>query len=601
MKRKETFNLKVLEYPFDNLYILRNKKSIKKELLQRGDFIKKRIAVLSGSTIGDIKNILELFLLNHGIKPEFYVGQFNRFYEEAVFENAELEKFNPEIIYIHTSNRNISVFPDVGDDVNACNNKLMQVYRHFKNVWNSIQEKYKCIIIQNNFELLPYRVLGNADIYLDYGMNHFIQELNEKFYEYARTNSNFFINDINYLSSWVGLEKWSDASYWHLYKYSLNMEYIPILCHNIANIIKSILGKNKKALILDLDNTLWGGVIGDDGVENIRLGYESPEGSAFLEFQKYIKKLGDIGVLLNICSKNEPEAAEAGFSHPSSVLNKSDFICFKANWDEKYVNVSEIVKELNIMSDSVIFIDDNPVERDSVRRFIPSIAVPELRNPENYINILDKSGYFEVTTLSEDDIKRAKNYKDNQARELFKTQFSDYSEYLQSLNMKCTVSGFQSKLIPRITQLINKTNQFNLTTKRYTQSEVEELLQDNSYITLCADLQDKFGDNGIVTAIIGKINGEILAIELWVMSCRVFKRNLEYAMFDEIVGICQKRNIRKLIGLYRPSGKNSLVKDFYKNLGFLLSYESDNECKWEYSVPKHYQNKNKVIEVFYGE
>ena len=463
----------IFNYPIDGLEILRNKKILKKQLIQKGSFIRKRIAILSGSTIGDISSILELFLLNHGIKPEYYIGQYNRFYEDSVFGNIELKEFNPDIIYLHTSNKNIEQFPDIDDNKSACCDKLDQQYMKFNRTWELLQKEYDCPIIQNNFEMLSYRMLGNADVYLENGMNHFIHNLNTKFYEYANKNKNFFINDINYLSSWIGLEKWSDPSYWYLYKYCLNIEYIPVLCSSIASIIKSILGKNKKALVLDLDNTLWGGVIGDDGIEAIELGYETAEGAAYYEFQKYIKRLSKLGVILNVCSKNEKEMAELGFSHPASILSISDFIIFKANWIEKHNNISQIVKELNIMTDSVVFIDDNQMERDSVRSFIPDITVLEIKEVEGYIQALDKSGYFEVTSLSKDDTDRTSFYKANQEREIFKAEFNNYEEYLLSLKMVSNISSFKVKYVQRITQLINKTNQFNLTNQRYTQSEVE--------------------------------------------------------------------------------------------------------------------------------
>lgn len=593
--------LDIFNYPIDGQEILRNKKTLKRKLIQENSFIKKKIAILSGSTIGDISNILELFLLNHGIEPEYYIGQYNRFYEESIFENIELKQFNPDIIYIHTSNKNIEQFPEVDDDELICCNKLEEQYRKFEKIWKSLKKEYDCPIIQNNFEMIPYRVLGNADIYLKNGANHFVHQLNSKLYEYANKNNNFFINDINYLSSWIGLEKWSEPSYWYLYKYCLNMEHIPILCNSIANIIKSILGKNKKALVLDLDNTLWGGVIGDDGVEAIEIGYETPEGAAYYEFQKYIKKLSKLGVVLNVCSKNENEIARLGFSHPASALNVSDFILFKANWVEKYKNITEIIEELNIMADSVVFIDDNQMERDSIRSFIPEVTVLEIKEAEDYIKMLDQSGYFEVTSLSKDDTDRQKFYKANQERETFKAEFNNYEEYLLSLDMSSNMSNFQMEYVQRITQLINKTNQFNLTNKRYTQSEIEQIIKNGEHITLFATLSDKFGDNGITSILIGETNKDVLEIINWVMSCRVFKRNLEFAIFDQLVRICKEKKIKNIIGWYKETNKNAFVKVLYKDLGFSMIEKSESGSKWEYNIPDKYHNKNKEIEVLFNE
>lgn len=593
--------LDIFNYPIDGLEILRSKKTLKKQLIQKDSLITKRIAILSGSTIGSISDILELFLLNHGIKPKFYIGQHNRFYEESMFKNTKLKEFNPDIIYIHTSNKNIEQFPAIDDDKSICCDKLNREYMKFEEIWKSLEKEYNCPIIQNNFEIFSYRILGNADIYLKNGRNHFIHNLNTELYEYANNNNNFFINDINYLSSWIGLEKWAESSYWYLYKYCLNMEYIPELCNSVANIIKSILGKNKKALVLDLDNTLWGGVIGDDGVEAIELGYETPEGAAYYEFQKYIKKLNKLGVILNVCSKNENEIAKLGFSHPASVLSMSDFVLFKANWIEKYKNISEIVKELNITSDSVVFVDDNQMERDSVKSFIPEITILKINQAEDYIKMLDKSGYFEVSSLSKDDTDRTDFYKANKERETFKTKFNSYGEYLLSLEMVSNISSFKIKYIQRITQLINKTNQFNLTNQRYTQSEVEKMIGNPGYITLFATLSDKFGENGITSIFIGEINGNTLEIINWVMSCRVFKRNLEFAIFDELIRICTEKRIKKLIGWYKKTNKNAFVKTLYKDLGFIMIESSEKESKWEYDILGKYYNKNKEIEVVFNE
>lgn len=591
--------MKELEYPFDNLFILNNKKSLKKSLLNLDNFIQKNIAILSGSTIGEIKNILEIFLLNYGIKANFFEGQYNRFYEEGAFFNRELKEFCPDIIYIHTTNKNISKFPQINDTDDKINLKLDNEFKKFKDIWDNLKATYNCTIIQNNFELLQYRLMGNMDIYNKNGSLNFINELNQKFYNYARNASNFFINDINYLSAYYGLEKWFENSYWYLYKYALSLEAIPLLCYNIASIIKSLLGKNKKSLILDLDNTLWGGIIADDGLENIKLGLDSPEGMIFYDFQKYIKGLSRLGISLNVCSKNEEGTAYLGFDHRFSILNKNDFISFKANWNEKYKNILEISNEINIGTDSMVFIDDNPVERDIVKNNISDISIIELTKPENYLNILDKSNFFELTILSNDDKSRNEFYKANIQRNLDSANFEDYNSYLKSLNMKCEIETVNEKNILRVTQLINKTNQFNFTTKRYTESEIRLILNSEYYFTLSIRLKDKFGDNGIVSVVIVSIHSEYVKIDLWVMSCRVFKRNLEFAVFDEIIKKCVDLNVNKIRGIYIPSKKNIIIKDFYNSLGFKKIEQIDNTEFWEYIIPKEPIKYNTTMEVIY--
>lgn len=364
------------------------------------------------------------------------------------------------------------------------------------------------------------------------------------------------------------MDAWSDPFYWHMYKYALNLKAVPWLSHNIANIIKSIYGKNKKSLVLDLDNTLWGGVVGDDGVENLELGPETSMGQVFAEFQNYVKHLKDIGVVLNIDSKNEEENALAGLNHPDGILKPEDFIVIKANWEPKDQNILKISNELNVLPDSLVFVDDNPAERDIVRLNGQGASVPEIGTPEQYIRVLDHNGYFEVTSLSEDDQKRNEMYRANAMRAQQQESFADYGQYLDSLDMHAVILPFESFYMARIAQLTNKSNQFNLTTRRYTQSEIEKAARDSSKITLYGKLTDKFGDNGVVSVVIGHVEGKTLHIDLWLMSCRVLKRDMEYAMMDELVNVCRQRGIQYIYGYYYPTAKNGMVRNFYHLQGF---------------------------------
>lgn len=314
--------MRELEYPFDPGYIMKKRRSIKKELLKTDKpFIEKRIAVLGGSTTHDIIDILELFLLNYGIRPTFYESEFNQYWQDAMFDNPKLDEFKPEIIFIHTSFRNITELPTISDDAAAISDKLDRQYEHFRVMWEKLFSKFGAVIIQNNFEMPFYRLMGNKEASDLHGSINFAASLNMKFYEYAQKNKNFFINDINYLSADYGLSKWADPFVWHMYKYILDLNAIPQFSLNLANIIKSLLGKNKKAFVLDLDNTLWGGVVGDDGVEGIEIGHETSMGQVFSEFQKYLLDHKQLGVMLNVCSKNDHENAIAGLNHPAATLS----------------------------------------------------------------------------------------------------------------------------------------------------------------------------------------------------------------------------------------------------------------------------------------
>lgn len=591
--------MKELLYPFDGDYILKKKKSIKKALLEENKtFLDKRIAILGGSTTNDIKLVLELFLLNYGIQPEFYESEYNRYWQDAMFPNPELEEFQPDIIYIHTTNRNITEEPAVSDDTAQVEAKLTRQYEHFEQMWDRLAAVYHCPIIQNNFEYPGYRLLGNMEASDIHGRINFITRLNQKFYEYAQTHNNFFINDINYVSSCYGLDRWLDDFYWHMYKYAIAVPAIPELAHNLAKIIKSIYGKNKKAFALDLDNTLWGGVVGDDGVENLALGQEVPMGQVYSEFQSYLKAHKDLGVLLNVNSKNDYGNAVAGLNHPDGVLKPEDFIVITANWNNKDKNLVEMADVLNIMPDSMVFVDDNPAERALVESSVAGVAVPAMEKPETYIRTLDRAGYFEVTSLSKDDAKRNDMYKENARRAQMQAAYDDYGDYLKSLEMVGTIKPFEPVYMARIAQLTNKSNQFNLTTKRYSQAEIEAMASDKNYITLYGKLQDKFGDNGVVTVVIGRLADTALHIDLWLMSCRVLKRDMEAAMMDMLVKRALERGAAVIKGYYYPTAKNGMVKNFYETMGFTKeSEDEDGNSVWTFAVDIYYNNKNKVIKV----
>lgn len=588
-----------LEYPFDSQYIIKKKKALKRELLSRDvNYIEKKIAVLGGSTTHDIVAILDLFLLNQGIKAEYYECEYNKYWEDVMFDNPELTDFNPDIIYVHTTTRNLMHMPTLTDTKKVVEEKLEAEYKHFKDMWDKINAKYNCPIIQNNFEYPSYRLLGNASVSDYRGSVNYINRINGMMADYAAEHTDMYIQDIQYLSALYGLDKWSDAHYWHMYKYALAFDAIPALCHNLSNIIKSIYGKNKKALALDLDNTLWGGIIGDDGVENITIGPETSEGQVYAEFQSYLKSLKDRGIILNICSKNEDENARAGLNHPDSVLKEDDFIVIKANWDPKSLNLKKMSQELNLLPESFVFVDDNPAEREIIRTQVEGCAVPDIGSVEDYIKVIDHSGYFEATVLSDDDAKRNEMYKQNALRASLLESAGDYGEYLDSLEMKAHIANFNPMYYERISQLSNKSNQFNLTTRRYTRAEIEAIAESEDYIDLYGSLTDKFGDNGVVSVIIGHIEGNRLSVDLWIMSCRVLKRDMEYAMMDSLVEKCCAVGIDTIVGHYYPTAKNAMVRDFYRDMGFVKTDEDeDHNSTWEFDLNTEYKNRNQHITV----
>jgi len=349
---------------------------------------------------------------------------------------------------------------------------------------------------------------------------------------------------------------------------------------------------------LDLDNTLWGGVIGDDGQEGIEIGPETSMGQVYSEFQSYIKELKQIGIVLAVNSKNDMENALLGLSVRDTVLTADDFACIKANWQSKDRNFMEIAQELALLPESLVFIDDNPVEREIVTKQIPGVLAPPMDKVEQYAAIIDKAGYFETTTLSADDLKRNDMYRENAKRNQLQAAFASYEEYLESLEMKAIIKEFDTLSLPRITQLTNKSNQFNLTTRRYTQNELEEVVADPGNITLYGRLEDRFGDNGIVSVVCGhEDDNKEFHIDLWLMSCRVLKRNMECAMMDMLVEKCKSRGLHAIYGYYYPTAKNGMVCRFYEERGFTLREEDNDNTVWYLDISEEYTKQNHVIAI----
>lgn len=584
------------DYPYDCDVILQKKRRLRRELLTQSGLIPKKIAILSGSTIGEIKPILELFLLHHGIQPEFYEGEYARYYENAVFDDGSLRAFAPDMIYVHTTVQNLSGLPCPADSDVEAEEKLAAEVLRWQSFWDACCSM-GAIVIQNNFEFPNVRVMGSFEAVDRRGAVRFVRRMNEALARYAEAHRGFLVNDINYLAAELGLDHWFSPTMWYAYQYALDLSAVPALCASIANIIKSLYGKNKKSIACDLDNTLWAGVIGDDGVQGIQLGEESPSGRAFTALQRYLKLVSQTGVLLNVNSKNEAEIAKSGFSRPESVLHEEDFICFTANWQPKDENLAQMGSQLNLLPESFVFLDDNPAEREIVRRRFPQTAVPELTEPEHYVRTLARSGYFEVTSLSADDKKRSEMYRENAQRAQAQAAFSDYSDYLRSLEMKAVIAPFDTAHAARITQLMNKTNQFNLTTRRYTDAEVSACMSDGNTLTLYASLADRFGDNGIVSALIGRVQDGILTIEEWVMSCRVFKRDLELAVFDALIAYCRTHNITSIEGDYLPTAKNAYVRTLYPTLGFSQTAEGEEGTHYRFDILAKSAPLCSVIEV----
>lgn len=567
--------------------LLRKQKRLRRQFLEGQSGMRElRIAVLGGVTTAEVVDLLELLLLDTGFRPVFYQSEYNRYFEDAVLEPEKLVEFRPEIVYIHTHwinarNNRLGAAATAAELQEAVAAELAR----YQEIWKSLHQTVGCNIIQNNFETPPIGLLGNSDCVSDSGRTRFIWELNLAFSKAAGNDHKLSIQDLNSLAATIGHAQWFDWTRWFSYKIPTTPEASLAIARSAAAIIGAIFGKSKKCLVLDLDNTLWGGVIGDVGPARIEIGKETALAEAYTAFQQYCLDQRGRGVLLAVCSKNQEEIAREGFAHPDSVLKLEHFSAFKANWEPKHQNIQSIATELNLGLDSFVFVDDNPAERALVRAQLPMVLTPEMGSDVSlYPAILQATRCLEAVRLSKEDLERADAYAANAARASSVAKFADYGAYLDSLQMSAEIDLFSPVYLDRIAQLINKTNQFNLTTRRFTYAEVEEMSKAPAYLPLYGKLIDSFGDNGLISIVIGRRVGAALHIDLWLMSCRVLKREMELAMLDVLVERAGACGIERLIGYYYPTAKNKMVEDHYGQLGFSLESSTAEGSIWSLNI-----------------
>ena len=400
------------------------------------------------------------------------------------------------------------------------------------------------------------------------------------------------IHDVDHLAAALGRWQWGDERFYHHAKLPCSPEHLVDYAHSLASLILAHLGLGKKCLALDLDNTLWGGVIGDDGLGGIRLGQGDPEGEAFLAFQRYVKGLRQRGVILAVCSKNADAIAREVFEkHPEMALRLDDISCFVANWDDKATNLARIAHELNIGMNSLVFVDDNPAERSIVRRLCPEVAVPEMpADPAYYVQALDRHRYFQALTVSSEDLQRTDFYRASTSRQLFETAAVDLNSFLRSLTLVARIEPIGVVSLERSAQLINRSNQFNLTTRRRSNGELLSLMADPDWLTRTVSLVDRFGDNGLISVLLAKVERDSLVIDTWVMSCRVLKRGVEQLLLNHLVSCARERGLTRVLGEFRPTPKNALVRDHYSALGFIqVGGDDSGHTHWELNVDETLQ------------
>ena len=436
-------------------------------------------------------------------------------------------------------------------------------------VWQRIQSNSNMRMLQFNFPQWDDRVFGDFGAKTPDSFAFQLRKLNFLLAESAAEYKNVFLVDIDGLQSRMGETQARDNKMYCIAKMPFRTDFLPYIAKSVTDLILAASGTFKKCAVLDLDNTLWGGVIGDDGLDGIQIG-ELGLGHAFSAFQMWLKELKNRGIILCVCSKNNDDTAREPFlKHPEMVLRLDDISVFVANWEDKAGNIRQIQQTLNIGMDSIVFLDDNPFEREVVRSLIPGITVPELpENPEEYVDYLRSLNLFETASYSEEDRVRTAQYQAEAQRTMLQSQCNDYDAYLQGLEMVAEAKPFDSFHFPRIAQLTQRSNQFNLRTVRYTEQEIAAIAEDDRFVTLYFTLRDKFGDHGLISTVIMEKQQDVLFVNTWLMSCRVLKRGMEEFIVNKMLSTAANLGYRQVIGEYLKTPKNAMVANIYEKLGF---------------------------------
>lgn len=542
------------------------KKNAKKDM---SNLKKIKIAIMGNSSTQHLATAIKGYGYLEKFNFEILDADYNQIDAEIMDENSETYNFNPDYILIYMSTEKI--YEDFCRiDISSRDMFADNMIEKIKNYWQMINTRTNTNIIQFNFVENDDRIFGNFSNKLPNSFIYQIRKLNYLLMELSTGVKNSFLIDLNNLQSTYGRKELYDDKLYYIAKMPISTNMLPEVAKQVIDVIKALTGKIKKCVILDLDNTLWGGVIGDDGLKSIQIG-ELGLGHAFSDFQVWLKELKNRGIILAICSKNNEDIAKEPFEkHPEMVLKLDDISMFVANWEDKASNIKHIQETINIGMDSIVFIDDNPFERNLVKSIIPDITVPELpEDPALYLTYLKSLNLFETASYSENDKDRTKQYQAEVGRETLKSGFNDFNDYLKSLEMVATVHEFEEFEIPRISQLTQRSNQFNLRTIRYTESEIEEIANNDNYITLSFSLKDKFGDYGLISlAIMKKNEDKSLFIDSWLMSCRVLKRGMEEFIINSVIDKAREEGFNKVIGEYIKTPKNAMVEHIYSNLGF---------------------------------
>jgi len=550
-----------------------------------------RLAVLADFATQQLISVLKVLSARRGVRLEVYDGGYDVIDIEILNPESGLYKFEPQFVAILHATEKLKAKFYAATDRPAFSE---MVVTHHTELWETIGKRSKAHIIQGNYVVPSERVFGNYEQKVAHSLGRAISTINLGIAEAAQSSRSVLLLDVDHLAAEAGRSAWADARLWAIAKTPCSLPNLPVFARNLLDVILAASGVFAKCLVLDLDNTLWGGVIGDDGLHGIQLGgYD--EGEAFVSFQEFLLELKRRGIILSVVSKNNHDAAILPFrEHPSMVLKESDISVFIANWDDKATNIRRIQEVLNIGFDSMVFVDDNPFERNLVREFLPSVIVPEMpEDPSLYRGALAALNLFETASFSESDSQRGELYREQAQRELTKSSFSSIEDYLLSLNMIVKLERFSPASLPRIAQLMQRSNQFNLTTRRYSEAACEQFMNDpQNYLPLSFSLADKYGDYGLIGVTVLKLSDEELEIDEFLMSCRVLQRGVEQFVMNSVVSFAARHQMATVRGRYIPTEKNSMVKEFYSNFGFVASpISSDKSFEWTLSVQDYLPRK----------
>lgn len=559
-----------------------------------------RVAVLGGWNTQFVTRVLDVLLFDQGLDVELSEAGHETYVESILNPESELYRVRPQLVLLLVHRGNLSARPSLVESDAETEAKARGEVERWAGYWQILRARLGCQIIQTNFELPVSRSLGNLEISVPQGELAFTRRVNVLLAERALGVVQLF--DVDYLCSSFGLSGALDSSRYHLIKQPYAFEFLPSYCHALAALVMATQGRAKKCVVLDLDDTLWGGVVGDDGVDALILGPGNAVGEAFAAFQRYLKALKLRGVLLAVCSKNDELVAREAFAnHPGMCLTLDDIACFVANWEDKARNLQQIARTLNIGLDSLVFVDNNPAERLRIRGALPQVAVVELPDdPADYVRALDEGHYFEISELSAESLARTEYLQADQLRGAAETTFTDYASYLKSLELRASVSPIDARSRARVAELIKRTNQFNLRTRRYSAEQVADLLERPGAVGFSVAVADRFGSQGTVAVVLLTRDVNALFVDTWLMSCRVLKRGVEQLVFEQILRHARAQGVERLVGEYLPSGKNAMVAGLFAELGFRKTAEDDSgAARWELAVahaPAHVEHYIQVAD-----